>query len=74
MSIIFVLLITQNMSFSGRELFLSDASLFVDDVDADTERYQREDSDAPEETVSPAFSCFCLVPTNTSLYLGLLLY
>jgi len=40
------------MSFSGRELFLSNASLFVDDDDADTERYQREDSDASEETVS----------------------
>lgn len=28
---------------SGRELFLSNASLFVDDEDADAEAYQREE-------------------------------
>lgn len=42
----------KNDRMSGRELFLSDASLFVDDEDAEAyERYQREDSDAPEEMV-----------------------
>lgn len=36
---------------------MSDASLFVDDDDAEAyERYQREDSDAPEEKVTTAFS------------------
>ena len=36
---------------SGRELFMSDASLFVDDAEA-YEKYQREEeSDAPENKV-----------------------
>ncbi|ONK67849.1 uncharacterized protein A4U43_C05F4420 [Asparagus officinalis] len=36
----------KNDRMSGRELFMSDASLFVDDDDAEAyERYQREDSD-----------------------------
>ncbi|XP_039000215.1 zinc finger CCCH domain-containing protein 21-like [Hibiscus syriacus] len=38
----------KNDRMSGRELFLSDASLFVDDAEA-YEKYQREEeSDAPE--------------------------
>lgn len=42
----------KNDRMSGRELFLSDASLFVDDDDAEAyDRYQREDSEAAEEKV-----------------------
>ncbi|KAE8704584.1 hypothetical protein F3Y22_tig00110450pilonHSYRG00818 [Hibiscus syriacus] len=45
----------KNDRMSGRELFLSDASLFVDDAEA-YEKYQREEeSDAPENKV-----LFCL--------------
>ncbi|KAK8921645.1 Zinc finger CCCH domain-containing protein 21 [Platanthera zijinensis] len=38
----------KNDRMSGRELFLSDASLFVDDVEAE-EKYQREESDSEEK-------------------------
>lgn len=44
------------MFFSGRELFLSDSSLFVDDVDAEAyEKYQREESKVAAQKVNPPF-------------------
>lgn len=56
------------LSFSGRELFLSDASLFVDDAEA-YEKYQREESDGEEKVRSP-FSIhfvFCCVISKSNI-------
>ena len=36
---------------SGRELFMSDASLFVDDAEAYEKHQREEESDAPENKV-----------------------
>ncbi|KAL3531887.1 hypothetical protein ACH5RR_005408 [Cinchona calisaya] len=41
----------KNDRMSGRELFLSDASLFVDDAEAYDQYQRREDSDVPEQKV-----------------------
>lgn len=41
---------TSFLCFSGRELFLSDASLFVDDAEA-YEKYHRQEPDSAEEKV-----------------------
>lgn len=40
--------------FSGRELFLADASVFVDDAEA-YEKYQRQEPEAAEEKVIFSF-------------------
>lgn len=48
-----IILFTLLSIYSGRELFLSDASLFVDDAEAyDIDRYQREpEADVTEQVV-----------------------
>lgn len=47
-----------SLHFSGRELFLSDSSLFVDDAKA-YEKYQRESgSDITEQKVKPSLISF----------------
>jgi hypothetical protein len=44
---------------SGRELFMADASVFVDDAEA-YEVYEREESEANEESVNvPSFADIC---------------
>lgn len=51
-----LLLIWSSPHFSGRELFLMDASLFVDDAEA-YERYQRqEEPESSEQTVIYEFA------------------
>lgn len=50
----FMLLTQFFLYFSGRELFLADASLFVDDAEA-YEKYQRQEPEAAEEKVIFSF-------------------
>jgi hypothetical protein len=47
-------LIISVLVFSGRELFMADASVFVDDAEA-YEVYAREESEANEEPVKNIF-------------------
>lgn len=51
---------------SGRELFLSDASLFVDDAEAYDKYHRQPESDETEQNVSffsmPVFRCIVLIP------------
>lgn len=56
--------------FSGRELFLSDASLFVDDAEAYDIYEREEEPDAAEERViSPILLTFCLFKLEKQLIL-----
>lgn len=53
-------LISLSILFSGRELFLSDASLFIDDAEAYDNYDRQEERDQADEKEVVIFSICCL--------------